>query len=119
MGNCLASPEASSSTSCDPEERDAFEWKIGVQRHRIEQLEMRLRRWESENASFKQESEDIDILPGRTALSGIAGRYGQSGAVRDTPQVLRDLAVLNFYQGQVLDALACTPERRVTRVRFQ
>ena len=118
MGNCLASPESPPSTFCSCEERDALEWRIGIQRHRIEQLEMRLRQWERENAGSKSQSGDIDILSGRTALSGIAGRYGQPGVIRDTPQILRDLAVLNFYQREVLDVLACVPERRVPRVRF-
>ena len=65
---------------------------IGIQRHRIEQLEMRLRQWERENAGSEPQSGDIDILSGRTALSRIAGRYGRPGAIRDTPQILRDLA---------------------------
>ena len=80
---------------------------------------MRLRRWESEDAGFKQESGDIGDSLSKTALSGIAERYGKTGAGPDTRQVLRDLAILNYYQRCVLDALACAPERRVPRVRFQ
>ena len=96
-----------------------YEWRLGLQEHRISQLRMRLRLWETENAGIEQESGNPDVAPGKTALSGITERFGQSSAFRDTRQVLRDLAVLNYYQRCVLNNLACAPERRVPRVRFE
>ena len=119
MGSCLSAPAVPPPSSCSPREKDLYEWRIGLQEHRISQLRMRLRQWEAENAGIQQGSRDLNVAPGKTALSGIAERYGQASAIRDTRQVLRDLAILNYYQRCALDNLACAPERCVPRVRFE
>ena len=119
MGSCFSSPDAPSPPSCSPEERDSLEWKISLQQHKINQLKLRLKRWETENIVTKQGPGDIGSATSKSALTGIADRYGQTGADRDTRQILWDLAVLNYYQRHVLDALACVPERRVPRVHFK
>ena len=106
MGSCISGAAASSSSSCSLEEKEFYEWQLGLQEHRISQLRMKLRQAEG-GSSFK------------TALTGIAERYGQADVVGDTRQILRDLAVLNYHQRVILDNLACvsTP-RRVPRVHF-
>ena len=119
MGSCFSSPDAQSPPSLSLEERDSLEWKISVQQHRINQLRSRLQRLETENNEFKEGPGDLGGSTSKSVLAGVAERYGQSGADLDTRQILRDLAVLNYYQRHVLDTLACVPECRVPKVHFK
>ena len=106
MGSCISAAAASSPPSCSLEEKEFYEWQLGLREHRISQLRIKLRQVEG-GISFK------------TALTGIAERYGQADVVGDTRQILRDLAVLNYHQRVILDNLACVPTpRRVPRVHF-
>ena len=103
---------------------DDRQWLLDLQEHRMNQLRMRLRQRESENAGLREEIEGPGSAPGANVLLGVALRYGQAHAVEDTRQLLRDLAVLNFYQRHVLDTLACIPVRHAEgypapRVRFE
>ena len=119
MGANFSSPDVPTAPSCSPEERDSLEWKISLQQHRINQLSLRLQRWETENNEIKEGPGDISSATSKSVLAGVAERYGQSGADQDTRQILRDLAVLNYYQRHIPDALACVPERRVPKVHFK
>ena len=121
MGTCLSSTSAPSSASCSVRDEEFYEWQIAVQEHRIKQLGMRLRRWEEAGGggNVGMEGRDPGKFPSKTVLSDIAGRYGGSEIVQDTPQVIRDLSVLNYYQRCVLDNLACVPERQDPQVRFK
>jgi hypothetical protein len=121
MGSCLSAASASSSTSCSIRDEEFYEWKIAIQKHRINQLIMRLRRWEEAGGggNVGMEGRDPGKFPSKTVLFGIAGRYGGSDIVQDTPQVLRDLSVLNYYQRCVLDNLAWVPECQAPRVCFK
>ena len=119
MGCCLSTPAVAPSPSCSPEEKERYEWLLRVQEHRINRLRMRLRQWEESSVALDESSGNSDAPFGKTALCGVAQRYDGSGGFRDTRQVIRDLAVLNYYLRQVLDNLACVPERRVPRVRFE
>ena len=119
MGSCLSAASASSSTSCSIRDEEFYEWKIAIQEHRINQLVMRLRRWEEAGGDVVMDGRDPGKFPSKTVLSGIADRYSGSEIVQDTPQVLRDLSVLNYYQRCVLDNLAWVPERQAPRVCFK
>ncbi len=121
MGSCVSTPTAVSPSPCSTQEQiDEYKWLLDLQEHRINQLRMRLRQWESENAGLREEVKGPVSAPGANVLCGVALRYGQVHAVEDTRQLLRDLAVLNFYQRHVLDTLACVPVHHVPvrRVRF-
>ena len=123
MGCFFSSPVASSQPPCSSLEREEYEWRLGCQEHRINQLKIHLRQLESENTAFRQEVGGPRSAHGVNVLSGVASRYGQSHAKLDTRQLLQDLAVLNFYQRHTLDTLACVPvlpskDPLAPRVRF-
>ena len=120
MGSCVSTPTTTSPSTCSAQDMDEYQWLLDLQEHRINQLRMSLRQQESENARLREEVEGPGSAPGANVLRGVALRYGQAHAVQDTRQLLRDLAVLNFYQRHVLDTLACIPVHHAParRVRF-